>query len=71
MTHFTDNEVNGGIAGISAIAGNVVAFLIAPENVWIVQLAVSAGVTIGLFVIGKSVDVWLKLRSDRRDEEKD
>lgn len=68
--HLTDNEVNGGIAGVSAIAGNVIGFLIAPENVWVVQLAVSAGVTVILFGVGKSIDVYFRFRAERREDAK-
>lgn len=66
----TDNEVNGGLAGVSAIAGHVIGFFIAPENVWAVQLAVSAGVTVILFGIGKSIDIYFKIRAERREDAK-
>lgn len=70
---YTGNEVNGGIAvvstGLSFIISPFLTFMIAPENVWMVQLAVTTFTAFVLFGIGKGVDVWLRLRDEKKKGE--
>lgn len=62
MTHDGHNGLLALLSGVTGFfAGKIASlfgFMILPENVWIVQLMVGAGVTLFCFGVGKSVDIY-------------
>ena len=62
----SDDTANGIIATLSTIIGSVIgatlAFIIDPENRWIVQMGVGVISSFVLFGLGKGIDIWLKFK---------
>lgn len=71
MTHDGHNgllALFSGITGFFAgIKTSLFAFMIHPENVWIVQLLVGAGVTLFCFSVGKGVDIYYQYYRKKKD----